>query len=265
MSVPNTALALRHRQKTYCSAARSRDAQPAFSRSIPELALSKLRTDLVSGPSGWPDDIFDDVLTAVAGRYANEAAQGKIMNDWIVVLRAAEAAARWHVRQKRKGTHQEPYINHLLEVANLVAAATQGNDVDVIIAALLHDTIEDPEVPREIIERKFGARVASLVEEVSDDRQLPKEERKRQQVETAHQKSDDAKRIKLADKISNLRAITYSPPADWSVKRRLEYVLWAKAVVAGLRGISPWLEEQFDRAVAEAERSLDFSAGASIG
>jgi hypothetical protein len=81
-------------------------------------------------------------------------------------------------------------------------------------------------------------------------------QRKRKAVETAHKKSDDAKRIKLADKISNLRAITFSPPPDWSVKRRLEYIRWAKAVVSGLRGVSPSLELQFDRAVEEAERSI---------
>jgi (p)ppGpp synthase/HD superfamily hydrolase len=175
---------------------------------------------------------------------------------WVAVLRAADAAARWHVHQKRKGASQEPYINHLLEVASLVAEATQGNDPKMIIAALLHDAIEDQEVPREMIAQEFGEVVADLVEELTDNKQLPKDERKRKQIETAPQKSDSAKRIKLADKISNIRAITFSPPSDWSVKRRLEYVRWAKDVVAGLRGASPSLEEQFDHAAEEAERSL---------
>ena len=178
------------------------------------------------------------------------------MKEWVAVLRAADAAARWHVHQRRKGAAEEPYINHLLEVASLVAEATQGKNPKVVIAALLHDAIEDQEVPRELIAREFGEDVAALVEEVSDDKALEKHHRKRIQVETAHKKSDDAKRIKLADKTSNLRAITFSPPPDWSVRRRIEYVDWAVAVVAGLRGASPSLEQQFDQAVAAARRSF---------
>src|SRR6266699_2406972 len=108
-----------------------------------------------------------------------------------------------------KGRLRNP-INHLLEVASLVAEATQGKNPKVVIAALLHDAIEDQEVPRELIAREFGEDVAALVEEVSDDKALEKHHRKRIQVETAHKKSDDAKRIKLADKTSNLRAITFS-------------------------------------------------------
>jgi (p)ppGpp synthase/HD superfamily hydrolase len=178
------------------------------------------------------------------------------MKEWTAVLRAADAAARWHVHQRRKGAAEEPYINHLIEVASLVAEATQGRHPKVIIAALLHDAIEDQEVPRDLIAKEFGEDVAALVEEVTDDKALEKQARKRKAVETAPNKSDDAKRIKLADKISNLRAITFSPPPDWSVKRRLEYIRWAKEVVSGLRGASPSLELQFDRAVEEAERSI---------
>src|SRR6266567_4003056 len=124
--------------------------------------------------------------------------RGGKMKEWVAVLRAADAAA------------EEPYINHLLEVASLVAEATQGKNPKVVIAALLHDAIEDQEVPRELIAREFGEDVAALVEEVSDDKAPEKHHRKRIQAETAHNKSDDAKLIKLADKTSNLRAITFS-------------------------------------------------------
>jgi (p)ppGpp synthase/HD superfamily hydrolase len=120
------------------------------------------------------------------------------MKEWTSVLRAADAAARWHVHQRRKGAAEEPYINHLLEVASLAAEATQGKNPEVIIAALLHDAIEDQEVPRDLIAQEFGETVAALIEEVTDDKSLEKHQRKRKQVETAHQKSDDAKRIKLA-------------------------------------------------------------------
>jgi (p)ppGpp synthase/HD superfamily hydrolase len=179
------------------------------------------------------------------------------MKEWVSVLRAADAAARWHVDQRRKGIAQEPYINHLLEVASLVTEATGGSDPNLVIAALLHDAVEDQEVPLEMIVREFGKQVADIVVEVTDDKNLPKEERKRKQIEAAPEKSQGAKLIKLADKTSNLRTIASSPAAGWSVKRRLEYVAWANEVVAGLRGTSPWLERQFDEAAALAKQSIN--------
>jgi GTP diphosphokinase / guanosine-3',5'-bis(diphosphate) 3'-diphosphatase len=92
------------------------------------------------------------------------------MKEWLSVLRAADAAARWHVHQRRKGAAEEPYVNHLLEVASLVAEATQGKEPDLVIAALLHDAIEDQEVPAELIAREFGENVCGLVKEVTDDK-----------------------------------------------------------------------------------------------
>ena len=178
------------------------------------------------------------------------------MKEWVTVLRAADAVARWHVHQRRKGPAQEPYINHLLEVASLVAEATRGEDPDLVIAALLHDAIEDQEVPVDLIAQAFGGRVAQIVAQVTDDKTLPKEVRKEKQIKTAHEKTKDAKLIKLADKTSNMRAITFSPASGWSVKRRLEYIGWARKVVEGLRGASPWLEQQFDSAAADAESSV---------
>jgi (p)ppGpp synthase/HD superfamily hydrolase len=179
------------------------------------------------------------------------------MKEWIAVLRAADTAARWHVHQRRKGIAQEPYINHLLEVASLVAEATCGNDPNLVVAALLHDAVEDQGVTSEKLASEFGQHVADIVVEVTDDKALPKDERKRRQIKAAPTKSREAKLIKLADKTSNLRTIATSPAADWSVERQLEYVQWAKDVVAGLRGSSPWLEQQFDEAVIAAEWSLN--------
>src|SRR5829696_6643420 len=178
------------------------------------------------------------------------------MKEWIAVLKAADAAARWHVHQRRKGAAEEPYINHLLEVASLVAEATDGKDPELVIAALLHDAIEDQEVPRAMIAEIWGEVVVAIVEEVTDHKSLPKDERKQEQIKTAPKKSDRVKVLKLADKTSNLRAITASPSPEWSVNRRLEYVEWARQVVIGLRGANPWLEAEFDRAAEEAERSV---------
>jgi guanosine-3',5'-bis(diphosphate) 3'-pyrophosphohydrolase len=132
------------------------------------------------------------------------------MKEYVLVLKAADAAARWHVDHRRKGATQEPYINHLLEVASLVAEATEGKDPELIAAALLHDAIEDQEVPAEIIERDFGPRVLALVKEVTDDKTLDKAARKRLQIEKANTKSQGAKVIKLADKTSNLRSVATS-------------------------------------------------------
>src|SRR5450755_4053123 len=122
------------------------------------------------------------------------------MKELVSVMRAADAVARWHVHQRRKGIAQEPYINHLLEVASLVSEATSGSDPTVVIAALLHDAVEDQEVPVEMIAREFGKQVADIVMEVTDDKTLPKDERKRKQIETAPKKSREAELIKLADK-----------------------------------------------------------------
>ena len=146
-----------------------------------------------------------------------------------------------------RASTEEPYINHLLEVAMLVAEATEGRRPDLVVAALLHDAIEDQEVPRRMIAASFGENIASLVAELTDDTTQAKDVRKRHQVETAPYKSADAKIIKLADKTSNLRAIAASPPADWSVQRRLDYIDWARQVVAGLKGASPPLKSDSTR------------------
>src|SRR5208283_1992785 len=126
------------------------------------------------------------------------------------------------------GPAHEPYINHLLEVARLVGEATEGMDTELVIAALLHDAVEDCEVPIEMIEKVFGDSVASLVAEVTDDKALDKAARKQKQIDTASSKSQKAKILKLADKTSNLRALKFSPPEGWSIKRKLEYVQWAR-------------------------------------
>ena len=163
------------------------------------------------------------------------------------VMRAVDFAARKHRDQRRKGVASEPYINHLAEVAFLVAQTTEGNDLVVVIAALLHDTIEDTKTTHEELEREFGQAVAALVTEVTDDKALPKLERKRLQVEGAEAKSKRAKLIKIADKTSNLRSIVDSPPVGWDSERQREYFDWAFRVVAGCRGVNAWLEQEFDK------------------
>ena len=168
--------------------------------------------------------------------------------DVLTLMRAAVFSAQAHVDQRRKGAGQEPYVNHVLEVANMLAIATGGTDTTLLVGALLHDTVEDCGVLPADLEGRFGREVASLVAEVTDDKSLPKAERKRLQVVNAPHKSDRAKRLKIADKISNLQALVNSPPADWSEERKRDYFTWAHQVVDGLRGVDRGLEAAFDAA-----------------
>jgi GTP diphosphokinase / guanosine-3',5'-bis(diphosphate) 3'-diphosphatase len=179
------------------------------------------------------------------------------VNNLNNLLHAASFAAQKHTGQKRKGERGEPYINHPLEVANLIANIGGIDDIDVLMAAILHDTVEDCGVSGEEIALLFGEKVAGYVLEVTDDKSLPKAERKRLQVEHAPHLSQGAKIVKLADKISNINDITNSPPADWTIERRREYVDWGVAVVAGLRGVNESLEAHFDSLVSRARQQLE--------
>ena len=172
------------------------------------------------------------------------------------VLQAAHFAAIKHAGQKRKGAAAEPYVNHVLEVAGLVAGAIAQPDVNLIAAALLHDTIEDTNTTREELTAAFGSDVTELVLEVTDDKTLPDAERKRRQVEHAPHLSVRAQTIKIADKISNLRGILESPPADWDRSRKEVYFLWGKQVVDGMTAPNPALRHQFD-AVFERFQELE--------
>ena len=178
------------------------------------------------------------------------------MSDLLLVTTAYEFAARKHVAQRRKGIAAEPYLNHLVEVASLLAKASDGRDGQLVAAGVLHDTLEDTDTTPDELEAAFGTAIAQLVAEVTDDKALPKSQRKRLQVEGAPKKSPRARMIKIADKTSNLRALAASPPAGWSADRKREYLEWAAAVVAGCRGVSPALEAEFDAAFAEARRAL---------
>lgn len=172
------------------------------------------------------------------------------------IIRAAAYAAEKHTGQKRKGRDGEPYINHPLEVADLLINVGNVTDEDSVVAALLHDVVEDTDITFDDIAREFGSTVAGYVRELTDDKSLPKAERKRLQVEHAPHLSHAAKQIKLCDKISNIQDVTENPPEGWDVQRRREYVEWGERVAAGLRGSNPELEKLFDETVAEARRKI---------
>lgn len=164
-----------------------------------------------------------------------------------LILRATQFAAHKHRDQRRKDTNASPYINHPIALASTLQHEGQVEDVTIIAAALLHDTIEDTETDYEELRGRFGARVAQIVVEVTDTKWLQKKSRKRLQISKTAKASNGAKLVKLADKICNLRDIIANPPGDWSVERKREYFDWAKEVVDRLRGTSPKLERRFDQ------------------
>jgi guanosine-3',5'-bis(diphosphate) 3'-pyrophosphohydrolase len=172
------------------------------------------------------------------------------------LLTVVHFAAEKHRTQKRKDGDESPYINHPIEVAELLARVGGVRDLEVLAAALLHDTVEDTTTTPTELEAAFGARVRALVAEMTDDTSKPKEERKRLQREHAPHLSHGAKQIKVADKISNVREIGESPPDGWELERRREYIAWARSVVDGCRGANTALERHFDRVAAEAESAL---------
>ena len=171
-----------------------------------------------------------------------------------LILNAAIFAERKHRGQTRKGRNASPYITHPLELARILVEEGGVEDPQVIAAALLHDTIEDTKTTPDELRIAFSARVASVVLEVTDDKALPKQMRKRLQVVHSPRLSRHAKLVKLADKIANLRDIVSEPPETWGVRRKLTYVDWARQVVDGLRGTNAALEARFDEIHREGIR-----------
>ena len=165
-------------------------------------------------------------------------------------VKAVAFAAEKHQNQRRKDADASPYINHPIALANLLANEGGVSDATVLCAAVLHDTIEDTETSEDELTAAFGSKVSSVVLEVTDDKSLEKHIRKQRQIEHAPHISTEAKLVKLADKICNLRDILASPPASWSAERKQAYFDWANKVVAGVRGVHPSLEAVFDGLVA---------------
>ena len=178
------------------------------------------------------------------------------------ILDAALFAAEKHAGQRRKGRAAEPYINHLIEVAGLIAGNGGAElDVDLVMAGLLHDTIEDTGVTAADLEKRFGSDVTELVLEATDDKSLPKEVRKALQIKNAPTRSPRAQTLKLADKISNLRALLTSPPAEWDAERKRQYFEWARQVVSGFTAPNACLKAEFDKtyaALAASDASVRF-------
>lgn len=189
---------------------------------------------------------FSDDATAAA--YSTQDVSG--------LLAALSFAAVKHQAQRRKGRTHTPYINHPIQVLSYLWKIGGVRDMTVLVAALLHDTLEDTETTPEEIAAQFGPEVLALVEEVTDDKSLPKAVRKRLQVEHASDHGPGAKMIKLADKMHNVYELTREPPVSWSLARLRAYVDWADQVVAGLRGVNVNLEVAYDEIARDARARL---------
>jgi len=158
-----------------------------------------------------------------------------VKGDLALLLKALAFAAHKHRDQRRKDAQASPYINHPIALADVLVNEGGVSDTEVLCAALLHDTVEDTATTPEELVNAFGSRIARIVAEVTDDKSLAKAERKQAQVDHAAHLSAEAKRVKIADKICNLRDVDQHPPAQWDRARRREYFDWAKRVVDGLR------------------------------
>lgn len=172
--------------------------------------------------------------------------------DIVGILDALRLASEKHRTQRRKDPGDTPFINHAIEVAHVLADVGGVTDPEVLQAALLHDVVEDTDTPAEEVEQHFGSRVRRIVEEVTEDRTLRRAERKARLVEESANLSPEAKQLRIADMISNLRSCRLGSSPDWPLKTRREYVDLSEKIFAGCRGINPALDELFHQTLADA-------------
>ena len=149
--------------------------------------------------------------------------------EYPLLKMAIRYAAAKHEGQKRKNARGDDYIIHPVEVM-LILFSHGVTDESILIAAVMHDTVEDTSATLEEVASMFGPEVASVVDEVSDDKSLPKIERKRLQLERIGHKSLSARLVKIADKISNTRDLLTDPPVGWSDVQKHGYIAWAYAI-----------------------------------
>ena len=173
-----------------------------------------------------------------------------------LILKAAHFSAQKHSTQRRKDENASPYINHPISVALAIAQIGGVDDPEILAAALLHDTLEDTDTSPEELEAEFGKKVCEYVLDVTDDKTLPKHERKRRQIEHAKKISKGAALIKLGDKISNVTDVTNNPPADWDINRRKQYLDWAEKVIENCPKVNDRMENKFQEIIKQGREAL---------
>jgi guanosine-3',5'-bis(diphosphate) 3'-pyrophosphohydrolase len=176
----------------------------------------------------------------------------KCRSDLKLIFEALFFAAEKHKDQHRKGDSAAPYINHPIAVAYYLTRYCDMVDTTVVIAAILHDTLEDTDATPQEIEEKFGPDVLLLVQEVTDDKNLPKDVRRNLQVKTVSEGSPGAKLIRLADKISNVTDLTKTPPTGWDEKAKIDYLDWTEQVIRRIKGVNSSLEQLYDERMKRA-------------
>lgn len=172
------------------------------------------------------------------------------MDSIALILDALQFSAEKHKGQKRKDG-DTAYINHPIAVAHILKHVGKVIDPVVLCSAILHDTLEDTQTSKDELKERFGKEIAHVVWEVSDDLNIKAEksrdaERKQLEIDHAPTLSLEAKLVKIADKIANLRDILNNPPTDWPLDRKIGYFDWAKQVIDGMRGTNSRLEAEFD-------------------
>ncbi len=210
-------------------------------------------------------DFYDETQDAVAYYSKSNPAVMEACEKFLSDLRNSELpfeeigricdairfSARKHADQTRKCPGHTPYIIHPIEVADSILMLGGVDDPNILIAALLHDTVEDTNTSFEEIREAYGPEVEAYVREVTDDKSLPKDVRKQLQIDNASHKSVGAAIVKLADKLNNLTDLGRNPPADWSQERVEAYFVWAKKVVDGLPLVNSPLKEAVDQTIAQ--------------
>ena len=173
-----------------------------------------------------------------------------------LILKAAHFAAQKHSTQRRKDEDASPYINHPISVALAIAQIGGVDDPEILAAALLHDTLEDTETTPEELEAEFGKKVCEYVLEVTDDKNLLKDERKEKQIEHAETLSKGAVLIKLGDKISNVTDVLDNPPVGWDINRRKQYLDWAEKVIENCPKVNDRMENKFQEIIKQGREAL---------
>lgn len=171
------------------------------------------------------------------------------------LLQALDFAAQRHSAQRRKGPDAAPYVNHLIEVAMLVSSVAGIQDTDVLIAAVLHDVLEDTPTTAEEVTERFGHRVCQFVQALSDDKSLPRKRRRQITLEHLPEMEAFVKVVKLADLTSNIKLL----PQSWSLEHRLEYLEWSESAASICEGECPALAELYWQRAQASRASLERS------
>lgn len=169
-------------------------------------------------------------------------------DDMQIVVRALDFAARKHRDQRRKDPYGSPYINHPIALMHVLSEEAGVTDAHLLAVAALHDTIEDTDTTFEELIRVFGEEISKTVLELTDDKSLPKPDRKKRQIEYASRISHAGAIVLLADKVCNLRDIARIPPPDWTLQQKRNFFDWAREVVENLPPVNETLEALFEDA-----------------